>query len=239
VREEINAGFVKRIGSSCRLIPVVIDDCAVPECLSSTLWERIKDCGDYSSELDRIVNSILDRREKPNLGMVPKHITTVVDLLPGLTTIDTIIFKCACDLCANAEHANVSLNKMLPILEEQDISLDQAMESLEILDGRGFIKAQRVIGGMIPHFSITTFGFDKYVRQYIEYYDDIFEKVSYRLANTSQNNNYHLADEFQQPLRLITHIFQVLESKSLILMSKTRGGMFVHRVSPELKRLLR
>jgi hypothetical protein len=239
VREEINAAFVKRISSNCKLIPVIIDDCDVPECLSSTLWERIKDCKNYSTELDRIVSSVLNHREKPALGAVPKHVTTAIDKLAGLTTIDTVIFKFSCDLCLNEQYPNVSLNKILPYLEDHEISPHQIQESLEILDGRGFIKATRVVGGIIPQFAITLFGFDKYVKQYVDDYDQLVERVSYGIANSSQSNNYQLADELEQPLRLITHIFQVLESRNLINMSKTRGGMFVHRVSPELKRLLR
>ena len=37
VREEINAGFVKRVEGKCKLIPVLIDDVTVPEALASTV----------------------------------------------------------------------------------------------------------------------------------------------------------------------------------------------------------
>lgn len=39
VREELNAAFVKHVEGGTKLIPVVLDDCRVPECLASTLWE--------------------------------------------------------------------------------------------------------------------------------------------------------------------------------------------------------
>ncbi len=62
VREELNAAFVKRINTGSKLIPVVIDDCDVPEALRSTLWERIADLSSYQESLDRIVASSQDER---------------------------------------------------------------------------------------------------------------------------------------------------------------------------------
>jgi len=35
VREELNAAFVKHVDSGTKLIPVVLDDCRVPECRSA------------------------------------------------------------------------------------------------------------------------------------------------------------------------------------------------------------
>jgi len=41
VREELNASFIKRINKNCKIIPVVLDNCNVPECLHSTIWEKL------------------------------------------------------------------------------------------------------------------------------------------------------------------------------------------------------
>ena len=43
VREELNTSVVNRISRGTRLIPVVIDDCEVPESLRSTLWQKVDD----------------------------------------------------------------------------------------------------------------------------------------------------------------------------------------------------
>src|SRR5688500_2817852 len=37
IREELNAAFIKRIDYGIKLIPVVIDNCEIPEVLKSTL----------------------------------------------------------------------------------------------------------------------------------------------------------------------------------------------------------
>ena len=68
VREELNAGFLKRLSGKCRLIPVVIDECELPEALRSTVWQRIPDLADYEEEFQRIMDSIYGRTQKPPLG---------------------------------------------------------------------------------------------------------------------------------------------------------------------------
>lgn len=42
VREELNVSVVNRISRGTKLIPVLIDNCEVPECLRSTVWQRVK-----------------------------------------------------------------------------------------------------------------------------------------------------------------------------------------------------
>src|SRR2546423_5840391 len=49
VKEELNAAVVKKINGISKLIPVVIDDCEVPEALRSTVWVRIGDLSNFDS----------------------------------------------------------------------------------------------------------------------------------------------------------------------------------------------
>ena len=62
VREELNAAMVRKIDGLSKLIPVVLDDCTVPEVLKSTIWQKIGDTAHYDGELDRIVMAIFDQR---------------------------------------------------------------------------------------------------------------------------------------------------------------------------------
>src|SRR5215208_5858591 len=47
VREELNVALVNRINRQIKLIPVLIDKVLVPEALQSTIWEDIRDLGNY------------------------------------------------------------------------------------------------------------------------------------------------------------------------------------------------
>jgi TIR domain len=68
------------------LIPVVIDDCEVPESLRSTVWQKIENLEEYGTEFDRIVAAIYGYRgDKLELGRPREYSQTAVDTLPGLT----------------------------------------------------------------------------------------------------------------------------------------------------------
>jgi hypothetical protein len=68
VREELNAGFLKRLSGKCRVIPVIIDDGDVPEALQSTIWQKVPNLADYEEEFQRILDSIYGRSQTPPLG---------------------------------------------------------------------------------------------------------------------------------------------------------------------------
>lgn len=74
VREELNYAFIKRLSGKLRIVPVVIDDCEVPEVLKSTLWEKIEDITDYDKEFQRIIDLIYSRRKAPPLGIPAEQI---------------------------------------------------------------------------------------------------------------------------------------------------------------------
>ncbi|MES1982893.1 MAG: toll/interleukin-1 receptor domain-containing protein [Pseudomonadota bacterium] len=67
VREELNAAFVKRVNTGSKLIPIVLDDCAVPEALASTVWERVANLASYDASFGRILAAVTGSTEKPPL----------------------------------------------------------------------------------------------------------------------------------------------------------------------------
>lgn len=89
VKEELNAAVIKRIEKKCKLIPVVIDQCEIPICLKSLVWEKIGDLKNYDSNLDRIVYSIFEIIKKPEIGKEPKYVNLVIDNVPNLSKIDS------------------------------------------------------------------------------------------------------------------------------------------------------
>ncbi len=93
VREELNAATVKRINGVSKLIPVILDNCDVPEALHSTVWVPINDMTVYDAELELVVRAIFEFRDKPAIGASPAYISTGVDVIPGLTQVDSLVFK--------------------------------------------------------------------------------------------------------------------------------------------------
>ena len=60
VREELNAAIVSRISKKTRIIPIVLDDCDVPEALKSTVWERVELPGGIDDAVEKITRAIFD-----------------------------------------------------------------------------------------------------------------------------------------------------------------------------------
>ena len=134
VKEELNAGMVKRISGKCKLIPVVIDDCEVPEALRSTVWEKIVDINHYQKELDKIISAIYGHSEKPSLGTPPGYARgDIRKLLPGLTQMDTVVFKVICETSLSAGVDWISVDQFQEQLIDLGISEDEIFESIEAL----------------------------------------------------------------------------------------------------------
>lgn len=238
VREELNAGFVKRLNTKAKIIPVIIDDCEVPECLKSTLWERIQSIESYDENLNRIAQSIYGVSEKPRLGNPPNYIKTVIDTLPGLSKVDTIILNRSCEIIMSEGDKTITFSELSASLRDYGISDDQIIESIEILDSRGFVKAQRVLGGQIVFFSITHSGFDLFVRNNILDYDLIVKEVCLKILNDDLMVNHQIAEATNNPIALINHIIEHIELKGLVKTIKAMENFYkIHYVSPELRRM--
>lgn len=242
VREELNASIVKKINEKIKLIPVIIDDCQVPECLKSTVWERIKDLNNYDAELERIVMSIYGQRDKPPIGTPPSYTQTMIDILPGLTEVDSLVMKLFCERAVGVGYPHINSKSILGQAKPLGIHPEEFFETLEILDRSGYIEAIEGRGGNIRNFLITVYGFDEYARVYIDDYNSILDSVAFQIVNHNNMNNRSISASLEQPQMIVDHILNVLERKELIKLAKRfGGGIHIHvlNVSPELKRMLR
>lgn len=238
VREELNASVVKRIKEKIKLIPVVIDDCQVPESLQSTVWEVIKSLENYEAEFNRIVKSIFNQRDKPPIGRPPTYSQTEIDV-SGLTKVDSIVFKLSCEKAIENSHRHVKTESILEQVSSLDILQEEFFESLEILDRKGYSKAGRNAGVRgIPFFSIASYGFDKYARVYIDNYDSVLKSVVSQIVNHNKKDNSSISTSLNQPQMIVDHFFEVLERKRLIKVVRHPGGTRIGAVSPELRRML-
>ncbi len=240
VKEEINASFVKRVNQGSKLVPVIIDDCSIPVCLQSTVWVKIKDINNYDSDLERIVMSIYGQQDKPPIGNPPFYAQTIIDIVPNLTKVDSLVLKISCEKAIELGHPGIDTESIWKRVESLNVPIEEFRETIEILDEKGYIKAMKVIGGEIPHFLITTFGFEEYSRVYMEDYDSIFESAAFQIVNQDNKHNTSISKSLNQPQRVIDHILDVLEAKGLIKLVKSiGGGISIYYISPELKRILK
>ena len=241
VREELNAGLVKRISGQCEVIPVVIDDCEIPEALQSILWEKIENLDDYRTELDRIVAAILGVSQKPNIGELPQYVELETNLVSGLSKIDTIVLKVSCEFSIENGHSFVNTENIKDDLEALGISQDQMYESIEILSENYFIDAKRELGGVgIDFFKITTYGFEQYAHSFIHDFAGMVHRVLVTVINENITQNKELSQHLGMSIAIIDYILDILENRNYFKLSKTMGGnVGIHTITASGRRAAR
>lgn len=239
VREELNAAVVKRINTGSKLIPVLLDDCQVPEALRSTIWERISDLGSYQPSLDRIIASIFGMSAQPPLGKPPAYTQAAVQSVGDMSKLDSLVLKLAC------EHALATGSNFIDCSEVYGtdckfvIPESELRDALEILERSDYIRISRTVNTALSHFIITTHGFSVYAEYYIPGYQGLIRSVVSAVVNEHLADNLSIASALGQPRLLVDHILDEMEGKGLLTQSKrTNGVCRVGEVSVELKRWL-
>ena len=239
VKEELNASIVKKINKGTKIIPVVLDNCEVPESLKSTVWEKITDLENYQENLDRIVAAVYEVRKKPPLGESPIYSRMPIIEIPGLNRIDNIVLKIACE--SELRQYKYVVDPKTTYYGDIDINIPESelSDSLEILDQHGYIKLHRSLGDGLDSFDITTHGFESYARTYISNYKDILTDTVFCIVNKDKKTNSEISELLGQPLKLIDHILHVLEMNRHLKLGKELGGnVMIFSVSPSLRRMM-
>ena len=233
VREELNAAFVKRVARRTRLIPVLLDDCKVPEALATTLWERIDDLAHYDESFERIVAAITGVRDKPALGELPAFATAPGPQVEGLAPFDSRVLQALGDAVQRQGHEHVDAEALaaLPAGEVGD--------ALELLADAGLVVLEPTGAPGLPAVRVTTLGLQQYGRACITGYDDTLRAVAAAVVNEGLDTNEALAARLALPRWRIDHALDVYEGQGLLRVQRYGGGLAdVYDVSARLRRML-
>jgi hypothetical protein len=239
VREELNAAAVKRINGLSKLIPIVIDECQVPEVLQSSVWVKINDLNSYEADLDRVVLAIYDHREKPKLGSQPAYTRTIVDFIPGVSNIDNLVFKLFCEKIIDNEYGQLGSPAIYAVANSIDLPLGEFSDTLQVLHTHGYINGAWTADGTMFSLSITPRGFELYAKAHVKDYSSIVQDVIFQFVNHGNTQDKAIAKALNQPEIIVSYILSLLEQKGLIRVSWSNVGGEVTGISPELKRKLR
>ncbi len=240
VREELDAAMVKRVNKGSLLIPIVLDDCEIPECLHSTIWQKVTDLDNYDEPFSRVINAIFEHREKPTLGEVPEFAKATISLVPGHTKTDSIVLKLACEK-GLAQDSMFAVDTPYLIEETQkiDISEETTWESIEVLDQDGLVELQRVLGGPPPYMKITPLGLENFAKAYIADYEEMKSQVVSCVVNNDMDDASSISAKLGKPVSLVEHVFFLLESNGYVKIIQEMGSrQQIYNVSQKLKRLL-
>lgn len=249
VREELESGVVQRINRTCRIIPVVLDDCEVPTALNHLRWEKIHHIDAYDTEFQRIVNVIHGGTERPPLGPAPAHAGTAAPkFAAGLTRTDNLVFQILGEYCLNRGRTGVDLSKVSDRFNEHDLSDADVSESLEILERQFLLNSRNSVRAFNPVtgeddyklVSLTNHALVKFARSSVAKYDAFFMDVVSGIVN----RGFRERTDFSSLVWISSEILEVIvldmEAKDLIHLLIGSNGLF-HQLEPKgpgLKRML-
>jgi hypothetical protein len=237
VREELNAGVVKRISGSYKIIPVLIDDCEVPEALQSIVWERISNFDQYDVEFQRIIASIFNVSDKPPVGPAPLYVQMDIPRISNLTKSDTILLKLACERSIEKGIDWISITEIQADLESFGIGEDEAYDTIEVLNDAYLIAGTPEISGRMDFFQITTQGFETYTLAFMPDFDQIVNYTLLAILNSNLLSNDDIATRLGKPKVLVDYALDLLSSRGQIKVTKTMGGgAHVHDISARARR---
>jgi hypothetical protein len=234
VREELNHSVVTRIGRGLKIIPVVIDQCEVPECLKATLWQRVDDFASYDDAFQRILDAIFDRSSKPPIGRAPERLADDEATLPALTGTDQRVLQDIYERAISGSTTSLDELKAAPPLTS--LSDEQLLESVEILQEQGYLSVEDM-GGFNIVAQLTTDGFRKWAETFVAGYKPALRAVSGLLVNEDLHDNTELARRLGQPQPFVDFMLDVLEQAGHIKTLKFGSGVWeIALISPMLKR---
>ena len=233
VNEELDLAVVKKIEEGMRIIPIIIDDCNIPEPLKSTVWVKIKDLQKYHNELEKIVMAVFGQTDKPLLGPSPNYLSNPIGTFSGLNEVDSITFNAIFEeaLKQNKQY-EIPLDQVFSNIKDYEIQKEIFNESLLVLTHRHLIKA---IGGTLA--DLTDYGVSKYINEKVPEFLEMEKTIIYELINKGLELKGGQINFGGINLLYEHYILQRLNDQCLIGYSRSLGNTaIIQYISPVLKR---
>lgn len=179
VKDELDAGVIRKITKGTKIIPILIEEVPLPNSLKHVKSIQIEDIYDYSEEFDEILSSIDGEIYKPPLGNPP--------LYPGslshLNEQELNIFNSLGEYCLKNLGFNIEI---LPtdISAVCDYDDEKISDSLNILTDEGLLVSTGSTEGFaFTSHAFTIKGFYMYLKTFIKDYENIYKKVIKSIVN--------------------------------------------------------
>jgi len=241
VKEELSSAVVKRIEENIKLIPIVIDkDIEIPQSIKHLLRKPINDLSNYEEEFKDILMSIYGVTSKPPLGEEPSFATKIRSI-PGFSKVDSTTLKIvgeiiyAKDDVGRLVNANEVIEKALPF----ELTKEEVIDSLEVLESNGYWEISRNIGGIEwSNIIVTSHGFIKYCEIFIKEFDEIFKGVISSIMNEGLKTSAEIASKLRCKLVMVNSLLDYFENCGYIGLVREVGrrGAIIFKITAEGKR---
>ena len=225
VKEEMDAGFIRKINKSIAFVPVILDeDIKMPASLKHINQMRIN-IDDYDEEFDFLINSLFNKEDSSLIGKPPKYLSETP--INNLNKEDSVVIKVLGDYFLDSPigKRSVSFRELIEIAEEFEIPDNILKESVEILEEKGYIDFTKYLGSDYPEIiKFTFFGKKVYCKNFIPKINTFEIEIMDILLNDSLNLSYEIYQRTEIPLFVIEFIFEYFSSRRLIEIQRVMDG---------------
>ena len=179
VKEELDAGVIRKITQGTKIIPILIEEVPLPNSLKHVNHVQIEDMYDYSEEFDEILSSITGEINKPPLGNPPLYLGS----LCHLDEQELNIFNSLGEYCLKnlGFHIEIMATDISAVCDYDD---EKISDSLTILINEGLLVSAGSTEGLdFTSHAFTIKGFYMYLKTFIKDYENICKKVIKSIVN--------------------------------------------------------
>jgi hypothetical protein len=235
VRDELSTATVREIDNSCRLLPVLLDDVAVPIPLKATVWQAIANPSSYDAEYEHILAGIFNRQLPPPEAAPPRFRDD--RLLSGLTpSANALLFELGRRAIA-AESDTFSPDQVRAIREALGLDHGAMLKEVVRLGREGLVLFRRQ-GMRIQQIHMTLSGLIAYLIVSEHDLERSYVDVSAVLVYSKIRRVDELAARTGQSQFVVELVLRLLDRKHVVDFVRApgpRGAQFVRTISPLLE----
>ncbi|GAB5444339.1 MAG: toll/interleukin-1 receptor domain-containing protein [Fuerstiella sp.] len=241
VTKELSVATVNNIEKGTKLIPIILDKCEIPACLTDSVYEKINDLNSYDSEFDRLVAAIESRIIKPHLGSPPNYVTQSFPSIPGLQQQDIAVLKQLGDRVMARDrdiHEIIQNTDLRAIESDLQISPEQLQETLMVFEEKGITRESRTLSPEIIHVQLSQFGFKIYLDSFYDQFKTDLPNCVRVIVNDGLTRDTAISENANVPVVVVHFILKELEARGLLRVAEWNTGCELHSLSPQLRRML-
>jgi hypothetical protein len=240
VRIELDAAVIRSIESQTKLIPIRLDDVAVPPLLSTKKWVSVPDVTEYDDAFAEICRSIFEIDTRPPLGLRPAYAASTG--IPGLNQADSAVLLTLAGVAI--ETGSPRADYQLSAERSANAGIDKGGFdlSLDALKLAGFVAFERHYGGYVQPPELLPAAWKLTLP--VLYPD--FRKTRRALIGLLVNElapppsvaSEALADRLECPLQVVVVVLRELERAEQVTLGWGTHNLVVYRAHPLLAREL-
>ena len=236
VRHELSNAVTRHIKGELRLIPILAQECDVPQSVVSLLWIDWDKEGGVEGVADKVAKTIFGHSDRPPLGNAPAYTQADAIEIPGITPMDSLVLESLYEAALKDGPTLLQWHQMEEFATERGIDYETAEESMAVLCERGFLHSHSFNSFVVDVPSFLMLNIAKTKGLPVE---ELRTKVAGMILNEEEHDLNSIAERLTIPRGLACAIGESFRDEGFLQMSYSSGrGADIYLPTPGFKRWL-